>query len=110
MAFDPCESCGAKWYLSHRTNCQKAADKFLADLAKDKRATSDDFPRCPKCGQGDDCWTDSVPRHVVVGDGSEWKITCQHCEHDYSITLWLTYHFRVEQSPAASLPESPEAT
>lgn len=94
--FEPCEVCGAKWWDRHNMLCRKAAEKFLSNLAEDLRATSDDNPRCPKCGMGDHEWTYDVPRHF--GDGCEYTATCPHCEHEYPVMVTVTYHFRVEKS------------
>lgn len=94
--FEPCEVCGTRWLAGHKADCRKAADQFLTALEKDRRATSDHEPRCPKCGLPDANWTDAVSCRRPVCDGDDFPLTCPHCEHEYTTRLSITYHFHVE--------------
>lgn len=94
MAWVPCDGCGRMWYQSHRERCPTAARQFIAEVVKDGRATSDDHPRCPKCGEGQLDWTDRAPRNAC--DGSEWTTTCDGCNYDYPVQLVVVHRFRME--------------
>ena len=103
MAFDDCASCGSKWCASHRADCQHAADRFLDNLASDHLwTTSDEYPRCPKCGHGTDDWHEFMPRYG--GDGDLMHVTCEHCDHEYDAEVVVSYSFRIRRD--ADTPES----
>ena len=90
-----CPSCGSNWYLPHKADCTEAARKFLSELASEKYWTSsEDFPRCPKCGHGTDDWRDFMPRYG--GDGDKMHVTCAHCEQDYAAEIVISYSFRIK--------------